>query len=771
MDNVLQLNEFFVEGGKQGLSHVLLHITEPSTAEEMAKGYFFAICEINNAETKYITKLQEIIDEAENNYYETPDEAGKTSLEIILEKINQHAYILTRPDISLHCIIGAIRQPEIIFTFFGRPQMILFYKNRQGLYQKMDLINNGSEEPSAKEPTQLFSSIVQGKLTQNDYLFAGTPHITNYFSLDRLEKIVTGKPAADGAQHIQRVLAELKGDYSFGGLIMQIRQPGEADGRGKKTPLANHGVSAKSLRNLFSTEKDTANTLSASLIPRLNDKFRSLFEQRAYPSKITPLDEAKIDEAKKDGALPAAQINSLHVYAHRAKPTPPPYLAAEKIQAFIRLILRLTKTLARGLWWVIIFLAALIQNIFRGVVMLFFIITDYQHRRKIILEDWRRQRRAYRENIKRLPAATKALLAASIIIAMFFAGSVLYLRGREMASAAARVFNDAVQVIKEKKDAMESALIYKNELAALNDLLAAKNILANLRCVTKEQKNICGALTENLNALTIQIRKVTTITPELLIDWGGTFALAQENLIKINSKLIAFSSATSTLLTYDLLTKISKVVPTTARIKGFNDAAVPKENDYALLLFNNRELLSLNPGDNSVKNIEVSYPNENVNIQSLLVYNRRLYSLDALNNKIYKHDTIKTGFERGREWAQNSGSALDGAGDITIDGDIFVLTKTGGVAKFSAGALQPFSIQGVDPALDGGGKIWTYTDLDYIYVLDGKNKRLLILEKDGRLKRQLTANEFKNPSGLAIDTATNNAYILDDNRLFKINLK
>ena len=179
MDHVLQLNEFFVEGGKQELSHVLLHITEPSTPEEMSKGYFFAICEINQAETKYITKLQEIIDEAENNYYETPDEVGKTSLEIILEKINQHAYALVRPGVTLNCVIGAIRQPEIIFTFFGKPQMVLFYKNRQGLYQKMDLINANAEETEKDDSPQLFSQIVQGKISPNDYLFAGTPPITH----------------------------------------------------------------------------------------------------------------------------------------------------------------------------------------------------------------------------------------------------------------------------------------------------------------------------------------------------------------------------------------------------------------------------------------------------------------------------------------------------------------------------------------------------------------------------------------------------------------
>ena len=47
MNNV-DIREFFVEGDDQKTSHVLLHITEPSTAEEIEKGYFLALCEINN---------------------------------------------------------------------------------------------------------------------------------------------------------------------------------------------------------------------------------------------------------------------------------------------------------------------------------------------------------------------------------------------------------------------------------------------------------------------------------------------------------------------------------------------------------------------------------------------------------------------------------------------------------------------------------------------------------------------------------------------------
>jgi hypothetical protein len=41
MSGKIEINEFFIEGGDQKKSHVLLHITEPSTPEEEDRGYFF----------------------------------------------------------------------------------------------------------------------------------------------------------------------------------------------------------------------------------------------------------------------------------------------------------------------------------------------------------------------------------------------------------------------------------------------------------------------------------------------------------------------------------------------------------------------------------------------------------------------------------------------------------------------------------------------------------------------------------------------------------
>ena len=145
MKTILQLNEFFVEGKNPNKSHVLLNITEPSTEEEKKKGYFFAICELDSADNKYIMKVQEIVDELENQYYETESTNNSELLEEVLNQINKKSATLLKEGVKLNTIAGAVINNKIIFSFCGHPEIILFYQNKQGQYKKMDLVEQNRD--------------------------------------------------------------------------------------------------------------------------------------------------------------------------------------------------------------------------------------------------------------------------------------------------------------------------------------------------------------------------------------------------------------------------------------------------------------------------------------------------------------------------------------------------------------------------------------------------------------------------------------------------
>lgn len=762
MEPSLHLHEFFVEGSNPEISHVLLNITEPSTPAEKDKGYFFAICEVNNATTKYIAKMQGVIDEIENSYYEIPDQIGQTAMEVVLEKINQENLSLIQSEIALHCIVGAIRENDIIFSFYGHPQMVLFYKTKDGLYKKMDLVEqNKSNEQNEKN--QLFSQIIQGKIGPNDFFFAGTPHIIEYFNHDRLEKIITTRPPRQSSEHLQRVLSEIKNNLSFGGIIINL-QPDATPTVSIKSSPARKGGAGRSLKNLFSTEQNTAHILSPSFLPRFENK----------TDAVPYVEESAMLGA--DSVHPNAEISSSHLHARAAKTSAKKQKTDKTnvediVKKILGVIWAILKYVARGLMLLILFIGTILSTLGRNFLLLFFVISNYQNRRHNILSQWARWWQNLKENITRLPLITKILLGLSLILLLAFSGGIAYVGAKQKKQARASAYATAVQNIKTKEDSAESSLVYNDTSAALTSIAEAQQIIKELSCASASEKTTCKDLQNRLDDMLMKARKVTLTHPQLLVDWNG---LAPSVLINkiflLNNKVYGFGPTSTDIVTYDPLVKEAKLITPGISVNNFIAASVPKENDYAVLLYNNKNLAQLNPQDNSWKKIDIDYPNENTSISAISVYNRRLYSLDTQNNQIYKHDNIKTGFALGKEWLKNNVTDIKSGTDLALDGDVFVLSKNGVINKFTAGTFEPFTISGLDPALTSANEIWTYNDLTYIYILDSVGKRIIVLDKTGQLKTQIMATEFTNPTGMIVEEQKGVTYILDNNKVYLVTL-
>lgn len=762
MDQTLHLHEFFVEGNNPEESHVLLNITEPSTDAEKNKGYFFVICEINNGDTRYIAKMQSIVDEIENSYYEIPDQETQSALEIILNKINQENMSMIQENVSLHCIIGAIRENDIIFSFYGHPQMVLFYKTKDGLFKKMDLVEENKTNEQA-ENNQLFSQIVQGKIGPNDFFFAGTPNIISYFNHDRLQKIITTRPPRQSSEHLQKVLSELQNNISFGGIIINLQKGTDAIATTKISPTKKGGA-GKSLKNLFSTEKNTASILSPSFLPKFQDTINNA---------LTEQEEPEMMGANRSGLRANTEITSSHLRARQDRikaPTGPDYQAI--LKAVFIFIWRCLKFSARILFSILLFIGAILSTIGRNIMLLFFVIINYQNRRHNIILEWKALGRSLKENLQRLPLITKILLSASIILVVLFSGGIIYAKDKQKKAALAQEYAQTEKLIKNKQAEAESSLVYGDTDMALTQLEEARNIIKTLPCSTAAEKNKCTALEEKLSTLQMKARKITLVAAQLLADWS---TLAQTDTVSdiflLNNKVYGFGKNSSNILTYDALTKESQLITPGLSVKNFTAASVPKENDYAVLLYDNQNIVQFQPQDNSWKKVDIGYPNQNSSISSLAVYNRRLYTLDTANNKIYRHDSIKSGFSIGKEWTQNNTTDIKSGTAMSIDGDVFVLGANGTIFKFTKGQIQNFTTSKIDPPLTSTNKIWTYNDLNYIYILDSAGKRIVILDKTGQIKSQITANEFTNPTGMIVDETKRAAYILDNNKLYQISLQ
>jgi len=776
MASILQLNEFFVEGDKQELSHVLLHIIQPSTPEEeKKKGYFFAICEINKSDKNDVLNLQALMDKIENDYYETPDTPEVNALEAIFEEINKQNFILSGDDSELNCLVGTLKGNELTFSFCGTPEAVLFYKNKFGQYKKMDLIAANEED---NDDGKLFSQIIQGKISEGDYFFAGTAHIANCFNHDRLQKIITGRTAEQSAEHLEKVLCNIKNGYSYGGLIAHF------------TPEFSGSSAIKSDHvkkpNLSDTEAQTARTLSPSLMEDLNAKVKTMMNAK-HNDDYDNEDEEEDDEEeiKKTNTV---LTNKNIIFASATKPEQEDNLSSrikprvkssspdDKISVYLKLIILAVwkglKYVGLGIYWLFFALAKAFVNIGRFFIMLFIIMINYKNRRRSILESWAESRRRFFQNIKDLPLLTKILAIASIIFIIVFVISILFLQAQKNAAENNRLYEENLQMIKNKIDAAESAMIYGDERGAKNQMTEANNYIANFECRPIDQPT-CEDITKRLSELALKLQKTETVKLNLIVDWNSMGFSDVQKIIKLDTKIIGFSPNSNSLFIYDLLTKENnEVKPTEGTLTGFIDGTVPKEDDYAALVASDYKSIAIyDPKTNILKKAQISYSTQETKIQSIVVYNRRLYSLDTQTNQIYRHDNIAGGFGIGKDWLQASGINIRDGIDITIDGDLFVQKSNGTVYKFTQGAEQMFELEIIDPVLNGGNEIWTYNDVDNFYLLDANNKRAIIFDKNGALIRQITAAELVSPVSMIIEETKNTAYILDSGKVYQFNLK
>ncbi|MBI4992795.1 MAG: hypothetical protein HZC26_01485 [Candidatus Magasanikbacteria bacterium] len=749
MPDILEIHEFFAEGQNQDRSHVLLHITEPSTPEEFKKGYFFAVAEVNNGPIEQIEHLQKMIDDLESGYYETDSQADKDPFETVLEYVNRRGHhILQYKNSLLHCLVGVLRGHEISFAYHGQPGVTLFYKNKElEELADMDVL---AEQNQVRADT-LFSSVLQGTINYGDYFYIATPRVADFFTSDRVKKILLSRNTRQAAGHIQKVLLDLRQESSFGGILIHFATKYDLPKTGR-APKSADG-STGSLNRLAGQEQTTEEMLATPLLGGLKKRWNKFRANRSADKKKKTATKAKqaverLERGKMETNWrpPETQISIINT----ALITVGKIITVEFVGLF-----RLIKKI--------------ILNTIKITVALVLIISNKDNKRADVLKTFRRWREIKKESFLQLPLLSKALLILTIVLAVVFIASIGIFKIKENIQAGRQAYQNQLQAVIDKKNAAEASLVYGDETRALSLLQEAKDAISNLPADSKKQKQEAQELSGQVNASLMKIQKLYTITPELLVDIAGVNSAAQtQRLARLDDDLFAYGSEDNSYYQYDLIGKTvaSKNYGNNLRLRA---ASTPKEQDIIVFAAGDNGAAIYTKETSLLSQKEISFPVNDVKLSDLFMYNRKVYTLDQTNGQIFKHSQTQTGFDKGMPWLKDDGVDLKDAVSLAIDGDMFVLKQNGEILKLVAGKKEEFTISGLEPKLDKPTTIWTYNNLANIYILEPTNKRVVILDKTGKLVGQYTAAEWQNPSGMAVDEAKKTVYILDSNKIYKFN--
>jgi len=107
---------------------------------------------------------------------------------------------------------------------------------------------------------------------------------------------------------------------------------------------------------------------------------------------------------------------------------------------------------------------------------------------------------------------------------------------------------------------------------------------------------------------------------------------------------------------------------------------------------------------------------------------------------------------------------------ISIDSSIWVVEDDGKIRKFTKGKEDDFSLKGLIKPLGTGNIL--YTDIDYanIYLLDGKNGRVVQIAKNGEVKNQFASKNLINAVSFAVDETGKKIYFVKDSKIYSFDL-
>lgn len=118
----------------------------------------------------------------------------------------------------------------------------------------------------------------------------------------------------------------------------------------------------------------------------------------------------------------------------------------------------------------------------------------------------------------------------------------------------------------------------------------------------------------------------------------------------------------------------------------------------------------------------------------LYIYTGNIYLLDKSNSKVFRYQGVESGFTEAKEWL-GTGQSFDftKVTSWTIDGSVWMSYSYGDIEKLTQGVQQNFSLPKMDPTVSEIKSIYSNEELTGIYLLDTQNKRVVVIDKEGKL--------------------------------------
>ena len=577
------------------------------------------------------------------------------------------------------------------------------FYKKEDTWQTMPLGENNESDTNS----QFFSAISEGSLRNQDILYVGSNACNTVTKKGGLLSIIQSQTTTELLTHITQSCKKQGQKNTYAGMVIYGNTPKQP------TPLTKGTITPHESTEDIGREEDNT-------------------EKKAHTTQ--------------------ALFRNTKGNRHKKS-----YSPTENTLIFIGkglvLIIRTTILLTK---LIVITLGKMIRNVF-------LLITNHGGQRKTVVDgvkDVICEKNVY---IKTLPTISKVLFFLCLISVTIFLLSITFIKHQERIITTKQQHKQLEQAITDKYTAAQASLIYNNEEKALTLLDESTALFAQLPKNTKAEVHI-QELQNNITTLLGTLQKITQITPETLFSISEAHPSAQTNHLEKIGETLIVSGADTTYYTLNPNQDIEK--KQTTATKNILSGTTPKEADRVIFISEDNTLSTYTNEDQGLTAQDISFPKLTATIADISIYNRKLYSLDTAESQIYKHSETQTGYDKGMEWIKDTVD-LSQATSLTIDGSIYVLKETGEIIKLVRGRQEPFTIKNLSPPLTHGTQIWTYNEVQHIFILDTVGKRVIMADKEGDVITQFMSESFANPTSMVVDYEQKSVYVLDTNTVYR----
>ena len=183
-------------------------------------------------------------------------------------------------------------------------------------------------------------------------------------------------------------------------------------------------------------------------------------------------------------------------------------------------------------------------------------------------------------------------------------------------------------------------------------------------------------------------------------------------------------------------------------------------HDSVLFFAKPHTLLSIE--DNKIQEKTINLPD----FRQGDIFGSNVYFLEPKSGEIIKQSLLSK--NKKSFWLASGTKKAVSAKSISIDGSIWVLTKENEIDRYYRGQLKQTLKPKIFPDLENPTKIWTRSSLPYIYCLEPDKKRLIVLDKKGKIVKQYQSEKFNNLLDFAVSEKGKTIYLLNGSEVFSL---